>query len=559
MKANKYAHSITFVIAVVVAVTLGASVAVAATVEGSITDTDGNAVPGALVTLFSIDGLFSETTYAKNDGFFRIKTKQQGRLNLRARVPLHKDSFVEVNLEPEGILNESLILTKLTSLQEISDTFSAGTHLAQLKFDTPQERQAFTLNCIGCHLMGDELTRRKRSKSEWFAVVGRMLDRINVNDPKVTARYVTLLSSAFDGKPIKAAQPQAMAPEVLNTQIREWKLPEAVVAHDMIAHSNGKYYTIDMGTDRIYVTDPETNLTETIEIPHGGIELGGKIQYSSAANRADFALSLRHGPHSLQEGPDGRIYTTDVVSTQIGVFDPKTNAFSGYDVGNEAIYPHTLRFDREGTLWFTIGMSNQVGRLDPVTGKMTVINLPANDITYPYGIDINPVDNSAWYTQFTANKVGRIDAVTLKVEEFEVPFSGPRRMRFADDGTLWIAGFSSGVLAKLDTGTMRFTEYVIPMSGVNEQEAPYAVYVHPTTQEVWVTSNLSDRLYRFIPDEGRFLMYPLPTRGSYMRDLDLDDDGNLCGTVSSIPATTTEGKMQFIVCLNPHDDREDFE
>src|SRR5690606_22379621 len=89
-----------------------------------------------------------------------------------------------------------------------------------------------------------------------------------------------------------------------------------------------------------------------------------------------FSLAVSRGPHSLQEGPDGKFYTTDTVSSQIGVFDPATRSYTGYDIGGKALYPHTLRFDRKGLVWFTVGVSNQVGRFDPDSKVMTLIDLP---------------------------------------------------------------------------------------------------------------------------------------------------------------------------------------
>jgi virginiamycin B lyase len=532
---------------------LAAQLAFSATVEGRISDTKGSAVAGAMVTLFSGDNLYSETSYTSFSGRYQINTNLIGKARLRVRAPMFIDSLVDVKLKDKQALEKDFSLSLLNSQQAISESLPANAHFAQLKFKDENERERFILNCIGCHEIGSAMTRRARPEAEWNAFVQLMLDRINVQDKDLQARYVELLSEAFDGTPVSGVAPAMVNPVILDTHIREWKLPGSLIGHDMIAHSDGKYYTIDMGADKIYITDPITNTTETISIPAQGLELGGKIKYSHAAKRAIFALTLHHGPHSLQEGPDGRIYTTDVVSARIGVFDPVSRKFSGYELGEGVVYPHTLRFDAQGTLWFTIGMSNQIGRLRPDTGEVKIIDLPKNDVTYPYGIDINPKDGSVWYAQFTANRIGRVDAKTLTVEEFDVPFSGPRRLRFSADGMLWISAFASGSLVKLDPQSMKYTEYDIPAPGPGKFETPYAVYVHPLTQDVWMTANMSDHLYRFIPSEERFIAYPLPTRGSFMRDIVLAQDGSLCGTSSSIPASASEGGMQALICLAPND------
>jgi virginiamycin B lyase len=76
--------------------------------------------------------------------------------------------------------------------------------------------------------------------------------------------------------------------------------------------------------------------------------------------------------------------------------------------------------------------------------------------------------------------------------------------------------------------------------------------VHPQTQEVWITANMSDRMFRFLPREKRFIAYPLPTQGIYLRDIVFTPEGMVCSASSPMPAAVTvEGGMQEIVCLDP--------
>lgn len=471
---------------------------------------------------------------------------------MRVRSPLFIDTIRKIKVNPHSKLKFSLTLEHLSSPQAISESLTASAHFARIKFIDQNERQEFILNCIGCHQMGNPYTRVDRTKEDWTAFVSLMLDRIDIHDPLMVSRYVSILSSSFDGAVVNYRQKHEVDSSILNARIREWKLPKSVIGHDMIVHSDGKFYTIDMGVDWLYITDPVTNITENIKIPDNNLPLGGKIINTPAAKRAVFAQSIRHGPHSLQEGPDGKIYMTNVVSDQIGVFDPKTRSFKGYDIGENSIYPHTLRFDRDGILWFTLGLSNQVGRLDISTGKMTVTGLPENNnFPYPYGIDINPIDGSVWYSKLLADRIGRIDSKTLSVEEYFLPIVGPRRLRFSKDGMLWIPGFASSSLVKYNSQTLDYSTYSIPTLAPDEVETPYAVYVNPKTQDVWLTANQSDRLFRFLPEEERFIAYPLPSRGSYMRDLAITKNNNLCGTISPVPATHTEGGMQSVLCIDP--------
>jgi streptogramin lyase len=125
-------------------------------------------------------------------------------------------------------------------------------------------------------------------------------------------------------------------------------------------------------------------------------------------------------------------------------------------------------------------------------------------------------------------------------------------MRFAPDGTLWIPDFGLGRLVRLDTKTMQYEGYDIPPLAPGELEAPYALGVHPQTGDIWITANMGDRMFRFVPAEKRFIAYPLPTRGIYLRDIVFTPAGLVCSASSPMPAQlTVEGGMQEILCLDP--------
>jgi streptogramin lyase len=386
-----------------------------------------------------------------------------------------------------------------------------------------------------------------------------MLGNYGITDAAWIERYATKLETTFDGKPVKLArQKHVVYRDALAARIIEWKLPTGVIAHDVeLNHADGKFYTVDQGTDRIFITDPVANTTESFDIPTGGIPQGGKF-FRLTGNSTPLGLAVARGPHSLQAGPNGHFYTTDTVSGQIGEFDPKLRTFVGHEIGGSAMYPHTNRFDRLGRVWFTLAFSNQVGMFDTRSGEMRVLDLPAdsdrpeNPARVPYGIDVNPIDGSVWYASLMANRIGRIDPVTFAVQSFKPPTVGPRRMRFDASGTLWIPDFGQGALVKLEPATMKYTSYKIPTLAQGEVEAPYALGVHPKTQEIWITANMSDRVFRFLPKEERFIAYPLPARGTYLRDMVFTPEGLVCAASSPIPApATVEGGMQEVLCIDP--------
>ena len=64
-----------------------------------------------------------------------------------------------------------------------------------------------------------------------------------------------------------------------------------------------------------------------------------------------------------------------------------------------------------------------------------------------------------------------------------------------------------------------------------------------------------DRSVRFLPDEERFVAYPLPTLGIYTRDIIFIPGGGICSASSPTPVmpSVVEGGTQEVICLYPGD------
>lgn len=538
----------------------------AATISGTVRSTGGHAVRGALITLASADGLVAETVLSNAAGQYRVDTNKYGKLTLRARAPGMSDEQVALDLPAgAGRFDQVFSVRPLAAGKPLSDSLPAGAHFARLSFPTALARQQFQTNCVSCHQVGTPLTRRARSITEWTAVVERMLINAAYASKTDTSKillkeYVEVLQRAFDGTPTVAGPAAPLDDVALRARITEWKLKTALIAHDSEFNpADGKYYTVDQGVDSIYITDPATDKTVTVALPPAGVPVGGSFVEQGMA--APYGLAVRHGAHSLQFGPDGMLYITGAIGGEIGVFDPKLHTYKVHRIGGKSLYPHTLRFDAKGMVWFTIAQSNQIGRFDPRTGHFKVIDLPSTMARkdergpLPYGIDINPKDGSVWYSKLWGSKLGRIDAKSLAVQEFTPPIFGPRRLRFDASGALWIPGFGDGTLSRLDTTTMKYRTYQIPARAGKEVEAPYAVAIDPRTQDVWVTSSMSDRALRFLPKSGRFIAYPLPTRGTYFRDFFFPAPGRVCAPSSPMApvAEVVEGAMDALVCIDTND------
>jgi len=551
---------------------------------------EGQPIAGAMVTVFDPNGRRRETVYVDANGHYRLVVDFAGGLSVRARALFYQDATRIVELTPDRTQTVNFALVRENSPKELSDSLPASAHLTALSWDDRGAREAFVSQCNYCHQIGNALTRVPRDTEAWKATVHRMegylalLSRREVDDISRT------LARGFNGKPVAPIERTPFHPDLARATLKEWVVGDGMTfIHDVVLGADDLLYAVDQGRDLLWRLDRRTGRLDSfslpdIDLPEGGVFSGMQLPIG--------VYTGKHGPHSLAQAKDGKLWITNSLSSTLASFDPATGAFRLYDVGRTHLYPHTIRIDRDGIIWFTLAASNEVGRFDPVTEKFTIIALPhdgfwrgVSDFAFPYvlkmaswfpkqnlpllvshhkwtgqghrafnvpyGIDVNPVDGSIWYAKLNASKIGRIDPRTLEVTEYDTPMGGPRRLRFDSQGILWIPAFDDGGLIKYDPQQSRFETFRLPLLAANEYEVPYALNIHPKTGDVWITSNMSDRVFRFVPASGQFISYPMPMRVTWLRDLDFAADGGICSVSSNLPAYAIEGGLASFLCLYP--------
>ncbi len=67
---------------------------------------------------------------------------------------------------------------------------------------------------------------------------------------------------------------------------------------------------------------------------------------------------------------------------------------------------------------------------------------------------------------------------------------------------------------------------------------------------------MTDRIYKLIPDEERFVVYPIPLRGTYTRDMTFDDNGRIITSNNPLPTPALEGGVLEIISIDPFYDAE---
>jgi virginiamycin B lyase len=574
----------------------------AASFTGRITTADGQPVAGALVTVFNEAKDRKETVYTSMDGRYAIRSSFTGQLTVRARSHRLQDATKAVDASggskgsgKDGNINDTPITLDLqmqpfANAKALSDSLTASAHITQVKWASPEVRTAFISQCNYCHQVGNALTRAPKDVPLWEATIQRMEGYGALLRRSERSAIAENLHQGFDGKAIQTMQKYVSTDELSRAKIREWHVGDAMTfVHDTDVGDDGHLYGTDEGHDILWELDRSTGQITSYPLPPVDLPVGG---YFAGMQLPLGVFTGKHGPHSMAQGKDGRIWITNALSSLLMSFDPKTKQFKSYKIDEPAFYMHTIRIDQAGIIWFTVAVSNKVGRFDPKTEKFTMLHLPDNWIIrqfseyglptvfklaakflpaknipvklsphqfmmgramykLPYGIDVNPIDGSIWYAKLLANKIGRIDPKTLAIEEFDTPLSGPRRPRFDKNGILWIPAFDDSALMRFDPVSKKFENFKLPLLAANEYETPYALNVHPTTGEIWITSNMSDRVLRFNPVNKTFVAYPSPTRVTWLRDLVFTKDGEVCSSSSNLPAWGIEDGKDAFFCIDP--------
>ncbi|MCK9284039.1 MAG: carboxypeptidase regulatory-like domain-containing protein [Rhodocyclaceae bacterium] len=556
LKQNR-AGRIAAALGVLLATSLPATGLQAAGLHGKVVDTRGAPVAGAIVSLANGKGR-TESVWSGADGSFSLDTGMRGKLALRVRKRFYEDAVQPMKSGQPVTIR----LAQITDPQRLSDDHPALSRFSRIQFESdessPFSRRNFTRDCLSCHSLGGAFTRTPRPPEGWMPTVQRMHGYVGSQDPAMIDRRAHLLSRAFDDTPLTSRPQIPYDPLVGASKLYQWALNGSSVPHDAeVSARTGKVYISDLFAGGVFELDLVSDKMTFAKEPDDGMPPGGG--FAKAGLTPPFGLTLPHGPHSLAEAENGKLYLTDAIGSTLVEYDPTAKTFKHFDTGKGTLYPHTVRIAADGIVWFTLFASNQIGRFDPATKEMKVIDLPAQTrnaglfvAPLPYGIDINPKDGSIWYAHFGNDTIGRVDPKTFEIREIDSPVHAPRRQRFDASGALWIAGFADGAIARFDPQSGQSKLYPLPTFAPNEIPAPYALAVNPLTQEVWVNDTALDVVWRFLPKEERFVAYPLPLKGSYTRDFSFTKQGWACSSNNPLPAASLEGFVPELICIDPH-------
>ncbi len=503
-------------------------------IHGRVTDAKGGAMAGVMVTAYDEEQQIHVSVFTAADGKFELEGLRKTTHQVRMRRPGQLDEWVDDVKPGSGALAVKMEPARGEDLQMQRTAASA---MSLLKWDSLRDKENFKMMCTYCHQAGTVGFRTPEQPVDWETMVRRMdgFGGLYKHTQRTIVKRLidTYTRDAESRWPeyIPSPHPTGFAAKV---RISEWDIGIRLKAmvHDLEPGPPGTMYAVDMGQNAIVELDIATGRRTVFRMPSGA-----------------------RGPHSIEPDNDGNYWVTLCSSGHMGKFDPRTTDItvwsSAETPAKRGSYPHTLRVDPkdpEGLVWYTDAGRNSVFSIHPKTGHVKEYHLlkknqavaagkgESRGLT-PYGLDVAP-DGSIWYSKLNANRIGRIDpkAPDGDVREWNPPFRGPRRHHVDQDGIVWVPGFGSGVLGRFDPKTEKWTTYALPDY---ENQIPYALNID-ARGIVWICGTGNDTIGRFDPKTERLIEIPMPTRVTFTREIEFDEEGNIWTCSSNGPTRHNE-------------------
>jgi virginiamycin B lyase len=558
-------------------------------------------VKGAMVTFYHGEPVHSLSVFADEKGQFISPRLPWPEYKIRVRRAGWRDVVLENQKPVPGgswtAIQMERISDSVEMIQQLPSNYWMDLVLEEMEGNRDHLLE-FKMQCTYCHQQGSPITsRRQFTREQWIDIIHHMGQLSAILTKDLRTKLPDYYLKAYDPKNVMAKLPKyddvsndgngpLPIPDALARRavIEEWDLGGPTSSqHDMMVyHPDGSIWSVDGPLDTLHSIRFDKNPDgdrKSYLIPRGNHKPGGVYHKMNDDPNGDYL-----GAHSLQTAPNGDIWLTLASGNQLAGFNPKTEKWDMVDL-QQGINPHTLRFDKKGRIWYTITATNHVGMYNPTTREHQYIRLTspgiftelllritpflikhadlfdlkeqsakADGVTMPmpYGIDIHPVDGSVWYSQLNMSHIGRIDPETLEVTPVKTPFITPRRLRFDSKGGLWVPSYAEGTIHLFDTKTLQWKKsWVIPVTPMGS-EVPYAVFIDQKNDDVWITGTQSDSIIRFVPSTEQWTHYPLPTRVTYTRELDMDKNGGVWTSHSSFPAWHVESGIPKVTRLLPH-------
>jgi streptogramin lyase len=282
----------------------------------------------------------------------------------------------------------------------------------------------------------------------------------------------------------------------------EFKLAPKAGPHDIAVDSQGIAWVSERTTNSFGRYDLDSMTYSHVTLPAGKFKETGLNA---------IAVDPKDVVWSMDNGPNARLVQYNVKSREFNIFPIPSPPNSGGSAIN------TLRFYPDGTVWGTGIVSSQIIKLDTTTRKVTSYPVPVG--SHPYGLAIGG-DKMLWYLANYGDEVVRLDINTGKLTRYKVPtrFSDLRRMAADVDGNLWAGAHEANHLVKVEYKTGKITEFSPPTAN----SGPYSVDVDTKRNLVWFSERYADKIGRYDPRTNTFAEFSVPTPDTDIRRIEID-------------------------------------
>ena len=313
----------------------GSEYRTSAVLAGIITTSGELPISGAIVTAFNENGTRRTTAYSRPDGSYTLPVTYTGDLSVRVRTPYFSDAVQSVTVSDGETIVVDFVTARMTDKGKLSNALTASAPAATIRWSNSEHRGAFISQCHYCHQIGNSLTRTPRSKELWIDVVDRMEGYLVLVTDDEKASFADRLHESFTGEAISAVQTWDVSPDLPNAIIEEWVAGDGLsFIHDADVGRDGRLYGADEGHDVLWVLDRVTGRIDEVVLPPVDLPVGGKF--------SGLALPIgifngKHGPHSMAEDEQGRLWITNSLSSRLMAYTPGENKFETYDVAADSL------------------------------------------------------------------------------------------------------------------------------------------------------------------------------------------------------------------------------
>jgi virginiamycin B lyase len=248
-------------------------------------------------------------------------------------------------------------------------------------------------------------------------------------------------------------------------EVREVALGAGSAPHGVIVGEDGAAWITDGGLNAIVRVDPHSLEVEVFPLPASApnanlntaaIDGAGQLWFTGQAGfygsldpaTGDievFPAPRGQGPYGITATPEGEIYFSSLAGSYLGAVDRSTGEVRAIDPPTVDAGLRRAWSDSAGRIWVSEWFAGQVGMYDPRTQAWREWPLPG-DAPQAYAVFVDDTD-AVWLTDFSANAIVRFDPDTEAFASFPLG-SEPAEVRqlHGRPGEVWGAASAADQL-----------------------------------------------------------------------------------------------------------------